>query len=85
MDSSFPEVIPPHSDPAANSSRPGLMRSIRQQIASAMRHRRIRRDIKLLKEFDDRMLADIGLYRGDIVDAVRYGRPPHPERRGSRR
>ena len=33
-----------------------------------------RRAIRELKRFDDKMLADIGIRRGDIERAVRYGR-----------
>jgi uncharacterized protein YjiS (DUF1127 family) len=35
---------------------------------------RIRRDLAILKSFDDRMLSDIGLSRGDVERAVRFGR-----------
>lgn len=38
------------------------------------RERRIRRDLASLREMDDRGLRDIGLDRGDLERAVRYGR-----------
>lgn len=38
--------------------------------------RLVRRDIKQLMEFDDRELADIGLSRGQVLHAMRYGRLP---------
>ena len=37
---------------------------------------RLRRSIETLRSSDDRMLADIGLTRGSIEYAVRYGRLP---------
>ena len=44
-----------------------------EQIA----HRRVvRRDLNKLMEFDDRQLADIGLNRGELLHAIRYGRSP---------
>ena len=37
------------------------------ELAKALRHRR---EIKNLAEFDDRMLADIGLTRSDVTSAL---------------
>ena len=34
----------------------------------------LHRDIRRLSAMDDRMLSDIGISRGDIERAVRYGR-----------
>jgi uncharacterized protein YjiS (DUF1127 family) len=50
-----------------------------EQIA----HRRVvRRDLNKLMEFDDRQLADIGLNRGELLHAIRYGRlPSHSNQR----
>lgn len=48
---------------------------IRQLIAWLKQKRVVRRDLKRLMELDDRELADIGLNRGDLLDAVRHGRP----------
>jgi uncharacterized protein YjiS (DUF1127 family) len=50
-----------------------------EQIA----HRRVvRRDLNRLMEFDDRQLADIGLNRGELLHAIRYGRlPSHSNQR----
>jgi uncharacterized protein YjiS (DUF1127 family) len=42
-----------------------------RMIAAALRHRRA---IRQLQQLDDRMLADIGLCRTAIGDAVRSGR-----------
>ena len=50
------------------------VKSIRRQLAWISHQRRIRRDTNMLMEFDDRMLADIGLSRGEILYAVRRGR-----------
>jgi uncharacterized protein YjiS (DUF1127 family) len=44
------------------------------QVAKLREIRRIQRDLAYLQGCDDRMLADIGLTRGQIDAAVRYGR-----------
>ena len=36
---------------------------------------RLRRDLRLLSGLDEAMLRDIGLARGGLERAVRYGRP----------
>ena len=43
---------------------PRIVRAVAQEV-------RIRRDARLLEEFSDRMLADIGISRSDIHGAVR--------------
>ena len=43
-----------------------------QQLVTEFRYRS---DIRTLQQFDDRALADIGLHRSQIEDAVRQGRP----------
>lgn len=40
------------------------------------RWRLVRRDVDRLMEFDDQELADIGLQRGQVLHAMRYGRLP---------
>ena len=44
-------------------------------VAAAVRDVRGRRAAAELRELDDRMLADIGLSRSDIEQAIRFGRP----------
>ncbi|MCB8821880.1 DUF1127 domain-containing protein [Microvirga rosea] len=44
-------------------------------VAFVAREIRIRRDLRQLSTFGDAALHDIGLSRGNIEDAVRYGRP----------
>jgi uncharacterized protein YjiS (DUF1127 family) len=39
-------------------------------------YRRDRRDLPVLLELDDHMLADIGLHRGDLAYIARHGTPP---------
>ena len=51
-----------------------LARPIRQGIAWIGLRRRLRRDVRELMALDDRMLEDIGLRRGDVDYAVRYGK-----------
>ena len=59
-----------------------LAEAIRRPFAWIERQRRLRRDINLLMSLDDHALADIGLTRGEVFYAARYGRPPkHEERR----
>jgi uncharacterized protein YjiS (DUF1127 family) len=43
-------------------------------IATLAREREIRRSMRLLATFDDYMLHDIGITRGDIERVVRFGR-----------
>jgi uncharacterized protein YjiS (DUF1127 family) len=51
------------------------MNSAWRQLAGIRHQRLVRRDIDKLMEFDDNMLADIGLSRAEVLHAVRYGRP----------
>lgn len=50
-------------------------------IANAWKVRRNRREIRQLLEFDDHMLADIGLSRSDVVYAVLSDRFDDPSGR----
>jgi uncharacterized protein YjiS (DUF1127 family) len=59
----------------AESWPAALARAMKQAITRIASRRRLRRDIDELRALDDRMLRDIGLRRGDIEYAVRYGRP----------
>jgi uncharacterized protein YjiS (DUF1127 family) len=52
------------------SSEAGLLSSIRHSAQRAYRVWRNRREIAVLSEFDDHMLADLGLTRGDVADAL---------------
>ena len=45
-------------------------------LKQAWQRRRTRRDLPLLHQLDDHMLADIGLHRGDLVYIARHGAPP---------
>lgn len=76
MSSYFVESQVPQSRPKAHSPWTLLRRVIRRQLERIRHQRRIRRDINSLMEFDDRMLADIGLNRGEVVHAVVHGRLP---------
>jgi uncharacterized protein YjiS (DUF1127 family) len=60
----------------ARSWLTALPRLARHQIAQIMEHRRMRRDAWALLAMDDRILADIGLRRGEVEYAARYGRRP---------
>jgi uncharacterized protein YjiS (DUF1127 family) len=60
----------------AASWRAVLAKSIRQPFVWSGTQRRIRRDIDALMALNDRMLADIGLSRGEILYAARHGSLP---------
>lgn len=47
---------------------------IARGIANLAREIRIRRDLRLVSELDDAMLRDIGIARGGLEGAVRFGR-----------
>jgi uncharacterized protein YjiS (DUF1127 family) len=47
---------------------------VRRIAAAVAREVRLRRDLASLRSFDDAMLHDIGLSRGEIESAVREGR-----------
>jgi uncharacterized protein YjiS (DUF1127 family) len=50
--------------------------AIERVMAWIRNERRVRRGIRELSQLDDRMLADIGLTRGNVMDAARDGRLP---------
>jgi uncharacterized protein YjiS (DUF1127 family) len=52
-----------------------------QQMRRFANERCQRRAIRTLNKLDDRMLADLGLCRGDIENVVRYGPPWHGTKR----
>ncbi len=48
----------------------GFIGTVALRAVSLMRAFKARRDMAMLASFDDRMLADIGLTRGDLRDAI---------------
>ena len=58
------------------ASQPVLVIAVKRLIAWIRNERRIRRGIRELSQLDDRMLADIGLRRGNVTHAARNGRLP---------
>ncbi|WP_210240672.1 DUF1127 domain-containing protein [Mesorhizobium sp. B3-1-7] len=55
----------------------GLVKSAKNLMAWLRHRRRVRRDIIKLMQLDDRLLADIGLSRGEVLyAAVQHGRLP---------
>jgi uncharacterized protein YjiS (DUF1127 family) len=50
----------------------GVVQSL---VAALAEEIRVRRSLRQLSAFDDGMLRDIGVDRGSLEDAVRYGRP----------
>jgi len=74
----------------APPGRPALLRWIKRvpTVLSRLwlairRERKLGRAIAELESFDDRLLADIGIGRGDIEHAVRGERPPSRRRPGT--
>lgn len=55
----------------ASPWRRPFIQSIKHWLARRREERRMQRDIVLLLQMDDRMLADIGLTRGKLATAVR--------------
>jgi uncharacterized protein YjiS (DUF1127 family) len=53
-----------------------LAKSIKRRIAQFRTKRRLRRDALGLLDFDDHLLADIGLNRCELMHFARYGTPP---------
>jgi uncharacterized protein YjiS (DUF1127 family) len=53
----------------------GLARRCARLVQQLVTEFRYRSDIRTLRQFDDRALADIGLHRNQIEYAVRQGRP----------
>lgn len=66
------------STPADSPSHStGLLKPVRQFVAWFRHRRQVRRDIMKLLALDDRLLADIGLSRGEILyAAAQHGRLP---------
>jgi uncharacterized protein YjiS (DUF1127 family) len=62
--------------------RAALVDSIRWLIARIRTRQRIRRGIDELTALDDRMLADIGLSRAEILYSAQFGRLPNRGRDG---
>ncbi|TPK20036.1 DUF1127 domain-containing protein [Mesorhizobium sp. B2-5-9] len=80
VETRHPRIGSTGPDPSISSRGAGLLKPVRQ-FAAWFRHRRqIRRDIMKLLQLDDRLLADIGLSRGEILyAAVQHGRLPEQQ------
>jgi uncharacterized protein YjiS (DUF1127 family) len=59
---------------SGRSGRTAIRAGLAALIHGLAREREIRRSMRELRSLDDRMLHDIGLTRGDIERAVRFGR-----------
>jgi uncharacterized protein YjiS (DUF1127 family) len=53
-----------------------LLQWLRRGLREFGEHRLNRRDLPVLRELDDHMLADIGLHRSDLVYIARHGTLP---------
>ena len=53
-----------------------LLRWLRRGLRELGEHSLNRRDLPVLRELDDHMLADIGLHRSDLVYIARHGTLP---------
>jgi uncharacterized protein YjiS (DUF1127 family) len=68
------EALPAASQGSARPWQAALMKAIKRWIARISNERRIRRGINELMALDEHQLSDIGLTRGNIEHAARYGR-----------
>jgi len=59
--------------------------AVRRSIARIRNMIQARRDTYALLQLDDRMLADIGLSRGEVAYAIRHGRRPSESPAGADR
>ena len=66
--------------PTTQTWRTVLMRSAWQWMSRITSAWRLRRDLQALRVLDDRMLSDIGLSRGSLEYAARYGQLPKGRR-----
>ena len=68
---------PDRSVSAAGRRWPALLLDLlRRGYRHVEERRRNRRDLPILLELDDHMLADIGLHRSDLAYIARHGTPP---------
>lgn len=65
----------------SGSPEAGLLGDILSAARQALRSWHVRRQVASLAEFDDHMLADIGLSRGDVREALElpFGHDPGRE------
>ena len=73
----------PQPRSGASSWYEALVNVVRQAVARIKRQRRVRRDVSRLLELDDRLLADIGISRAELLHSIGY-RSPAEGRRAAR-
>ncbi|MCV2869894.1 DUF1127 domain-containing protein [Defluviimonas sp. WL0002] len=61
-------------NPCCTAPRPRTLPLLGAILARIRQERRVARDTRRLAELSDDLLRDIGINRGDIPLAVRYGR-----------
>ena len=66
--------------PTTQTWRAALTRSAGQWMSRITSAWRLRRDLQAMRALDDRLLADIGLSRGSLEYAARYGHLPKGRR-----
>ena len=64
------------------SWRKGLMNLVRRGAAHIKHRRQVRKDVAKLLEFDDHLLADIGISRAELLHSNGYDRLPERGRAG---
>ncbi len=71
----------PLSGFGAASWREVLINLVRRGVAHIKHRRQVRQDLAKLLEFDDHLLADIGISRAELLHSIGYGRLPEHRRR----
>ncbi|MEQ5827853.1 DUF1127 domain-containing protein [Sulfitobacter sp. 916] len=66
-----PYIRQPHQPRQPLRSEPARPGKLRRWLNSVVKHWQRQRTIAALQELDDRILRDIGLYRGEISHIVR--------------
>lgn len=67
-------IAGPSMEPSVWSRTKSLFEFVRSAVHGVVRWERHRRNIGELQRLDDRLLADIGISRGEIEEGVRLGR-----------